>query len=621
MISIKNYSHYSLCKSISHPDKLIKTHKDLGFTHVAVTDYDSISGLVSCITEAESLDLHCIAGITLSISDMGGSIILLAHNLDGWKSLIRIISEANSKSNYSEHPQIRLNDIPKLDPKGLICIVGGPNTILNWGLIQQDKLYDCFIAESQDDCKKYINKQWIDDCDTIITRLRFVFGETNVYLESCLEILNIDGIFNKAVRYLSKYLKIPVLPTIGSHYIKSEDWRDHHIFLCSGLKTTFKGLKEKLYEPENVHLTRFLYGPNYHIQSLEGLFPQEELDNLEKIKPRFEKYTIFCNPKLPKFACPDGKTSEEYTRELCREGWVRKKDKFVPGKLAEYEARIKYELDTFSSIGILDYFLIVRDVLQQCASRGEILPTGRGSSSGCLMTFLLDITQIDPVLYDLSSQRFYNPGRNTPGNVHLPDIDVDLPIKTRELSIEYLQNKYGKDKVGQVTTFLSLKGKGILKEVLRINDACNFDEINKITANIEDESKIAGDLQEARQRGDNDSIIMWALKNRAKQLQPWCWIDENEKCQGEYSRLFEQAMRLEHTLKNSGSHAAAVIISEEPLADQCPMIFSKSKEDPKCGFEYEDLERIGLLKFDLLGVNVLDKIVDIKQLIKERYGK
>jgi DNA polymerase-3 subunit alpha len=619
VLSLKNYTHYSLCQSICHPDRLIEKHKELGYTHVAITDYDSISGTIACIKEAEKANIHCIAGTTLSIKDESGSIVLLAYNLEGWQSLIKIMSAANLKENYSGKPQISLSSILALSPKGLICIIGGINSILQSYLFDRTQIGSVYRAETEEEVKQYINKDWVEDCETIVTRLRFIFGETNVYFESCLENIGADWVCNKAVRYLGKKLKIDVVPTIGAHYINESDWKDHHILLCSGLKTTLKSVKEKLQDPQNFWLQRFFNCSNYYVRLLE--FPKNEMENLDRLEKRFEKYNIFMNPKLPKFKCPDGKTVEQYARELCRDGWKKKKDSFVPGKLAEYESRIKYELDLFAEIGILDYFLIVRDILQQCDKRGELLPTGRGSASGCLMAYLLDITQIDPVLYNLSSQRFYNPGRNTPGNVHLPDIDIDLMITKRHLSLEYLQQVYGKEKVGQVTTFQSLKGKGALKEILRINDAATFDQINKITAHIEDESKIAGDLEESRQAGENDSIIMWALKHRSNQLRTWCWLDDNDKCQGEYSRLFEQAMRLEYTLKARSTHAAAVIVSEQNLAEQCPMLFSKHKEDPVCGFEYEYLEMIGLLKFDLLGINVLDKIVDIQNLIKERYGK
>jgi len=581
-----------------------------------------MSASVQCIKEAKKAGLHCIVGTTLSIKERNGSIVLLAHNLEGWKSLIKIISAANTKNNYVDHPEISLSELEsmKLSGKGLYCIIGGVNSIISSRLFKDNSIVDVLKSDSIENAKLHIHKDWIVDCESLFDHLECIFGKDQLLLESCIEVIPADQLCNQAVRYLGKKLSIPVVPTVGSHYINRDDWKDHHILLCSGLKITLKNIQAKLAEDENLSLQRFIRSSDYFVRPLEDIFPTNEIENLKALEAKFEDYSVFSDPQLPKFECPNGKDTTEYTKELCREGWKLRKPKLLKDKTEEYKSRVEYELKTYSDIGILDYFLIVADFLKAARARGEYTGIGRGSAGGCSIAYFLGITEVDPVKYELSSSRFYNAGRNTQGKKTYPDIDWDLMVEKREDSILYLKQKYGPDRIGQVITMGRLQGRGALREVLRINDACSFDEINKITEYIPDEAKIAGELQEMEEAGEEKSIIMWALKNNAKHLKPWCYLDDQDKCQGEYSRLFEQAIRLEGTLKSQGRHAAAIILGAEKLSSLCPMVFNKSKEDPLCGFEYQSLEAMGLVKFDLLGVSVLDKLMNITKLVKERHG-
>lgn len=619
MISIKNYSHYSLCQAISHPDKLARTAKEKGYTHLALTDYNSISGAIEFIKNCKSQKINWIIGTTLSIADTNGSLVLLAKNLDGWKSLIKVISEANKKENYKEHPRLSLDKLEQLKTSGLICVVGGVDSILNLPLFKQEKFTDIYDAKDESQAKELTNPNWVDGCIELIGRLRSIFGNDGVYFESILESIPADTLCNKAVRYLGGLLKVKVLATNPSHYCNKDDYRDHHILLCSGMKTTLRGSREKLEQVNNKRLKKFFSSQNYDLTSDWSWAPQKELDNLEDFVKQFEQYNVFSNPRLPKFTCPDNKTSEEYARELCEIGWEKRKPYALLSKEDEYHTRLNNELKAYSEIGIIDYFLIVWDFLRAAKERGELTGIGRGSAGGCMLAYLLEITELDPVRYNLSSDRFYNAGRNTKDKISLPDIDTDLMISKREDSIQYMKDKYGVDRIGQVVTFGRLMGRGALKEVLRINDACTFDLINKITEHVPDEAKIADELQEMEDRGEEPSIILWALQNSSKKLKTWCYLDENGKCQGEYAKLFEQAIRLEGTLKSQGKHAAAIILGYEPLANLCPMLYNKSG-DPTCGFEYPGLEDIGLPKFDFLGVAVLDKLHTIVKMIKGRYN-
>jgi DNA polymerase-3 subunit alpha len=198
----------------------------------------------------------------------------------------------------------------------------------------------------------------------------------------------------------------------------------------------------------------------------------------------------------------------------------------------------------------------------------------------------------------------------------MPDIDVDVPINKRENIIEYIKNKYGHDKVSQMITFNTMKGRGALKDVLRVYGNISFEEMNKITKNIPDEAKIADELQEMKEEYGEASIIRWALENNADDLREWCYIDgENEELQGPLAKRFEQAIRLEGTKSNQSKHAAGVVISQQPLNEICPMVYDSRNDQLIAGMEMQDLESIGIIKFDILGIAMLDKIMTIQDLL------
>jgi DNA polymerase-3 subunit alpha len=198
----------------------------------------------------------------------------------------------------------------------------------------------------------------------------------------------------------------------------------------------------------------------------------------------------------------------------------------------------------------------------------------------------------------------------------MPDIDVDVPIEKRENIIDYIKNKYGQNQVSQMVTFNTIKGRGAIKDVLRVYGNIGFDEMNKITKNIPDEAKIADELQEMKDETGEASIIRWSLENESDKLKDWCFIDDNNELQGPLAKRFEQAIRLEGTKVNQSKHAAGVAIADENLSDICPMIYDTKSETKIAGMEMEDLENIGVVKFDILGVAMLDKIMFISEYLK-----
>jgi DNA polymerase-3 subunit alpha len=324
-------------------------------------------------------------------------------------------------------------------------------------------------------------------------------------------------------------------------------------------------------------------------------------------------------PVLPQFPYPSEFNNEsEYLRQLCREGWKQKIEKYIDKSYHhKYVDRIKYELEVLENAGLSSYFLIVRDILQFVRDNGWLPGPGRGSAAGCLVSYLIGITNIDPIKYDLLFERFYNSGRNTKDRISMPDIDVDVPITQRDTIIQYIKNKYGQDKVSQMITFNTLKGRGALKEVLRVYDNISFEEMNAITKNIPDEAKIADELQEIKEEEGEASIIKWSLENNPDKFKEWCEIDEDGQLKGPLAKRFEQAIRIEGTKYNQSKHAAGIAIAAKPLCEICPMVFDTKTNQNMAGLEMNDLDALGVIKFDILGIALLDKIMFVNQLINK----
>lgn len=202
------------------------------------------------------------------------------------------------------------------------------------------------------------------------------------------------------------------------------------------------------------------------------------------------------------------------------------------------------------------------------------------------------------------------PAKIDNGNVSLPDIDIDFPINKREYIIQYIKDKYGHNKVGQMVTFGRMQGKSALREVLRVHEACDSLTMNRITKNMPDESKISDQLEESGE----SSIIKWVLENEPELLKDYCTINTDGILSGEYAQYFEQAIRLEGTYKSQGKHAAGIIISAEPLEEICPMTLDKNG-DLIVGWEMDSAEATGLFKADILGLAILDKLMLINELL------
>lgn len=398
-----------------------------------------------------------------------------------------------------------------------------------------------------------------------------------------------------------------------SYYTNIEDAKLHRILLCSDMKTTLPKISKEI-RKDNHQSDNSIYftSDNFYVLNKEeskGL----DTEKLEYIYNQCCDYEILSKPILPKFDCPNNQSEEEYLKQLCRDGW--KNLLISSGKVSNPEMKQKYaerfdeEFNVIKEANLFGYFLIVQDIIKYVNDQGWLSGPGRGSAAGCLISYLIGITKIDPLEFDLLFSRFYNAGRNTKDHISLPDIDMDVPAKRRDDVIAYLKNKYGNEHVSQMITFGRLQGRSAIKEVLRINEACSFAEMNAITKNIPNEAEISDQL--ADMDDEDRSIIKWALINRANELRDFCHINENGKLDGDYAEYFEQAIRIEGTFKTQGKHAAGVVISKHPLKKVCPMVGQRDSSEKIAGLEMSDLESLGHVKFDVLGLSLLDKLMFI----------
>ena len=248
----------------------------------------------------------------------------------------------------------------------------------------------------------------------------------------------------------------------------------------------------------------------------------------------------------------------------------------------------------------------MQDIINYVRKNNWLPGPGRGSAGGCLISYLLGITEIDPVKYGLLFSRFLNAGRFSDGNISLPDIDMDIPSIYRDEIIEYIKDKYEEEKVYQMITFGRLQGRSAIKEVARVYGDLSFSELNELTESLPQEASISDELEEM----DVKSVILWTLENEPKKLERWCKLDKEGNLTGELSDLFDLAIRIEGTYKSQGKHPAGVVISNEDLINDAPLILDKDG-NKVVGFEMSDLDKVGLTKFDVLGINLLDKIMEI----------
>jgi DNA polymerase III subunit alpha len=631
------HSDGSLLDGLSKSNQIAKRCADLGYGACAITDHGSISNIVSFIKSIDKAGIKPILGNEFYLCKEDSAtktkenrklshLVVLAKNLNGWKSLIKATSYSNSKENFYYKPRLDLEKFRQF-AGNLVSFSGHAGSDLANVLFKNPSA--AYSSRTKEEVESELYSDAKERAIKLAQQYTSIFGKGNFYLEiQLIDAVNLPAmlIIVSILRDVSLATGIPCVATADSHYPTKEDAEDQRVLICSALKITRAAAQRKVDNLEDITLGGFFRSNNYHIPNIDelsALHTEAELQNAIEIANSCDKageknkYEIFNKPQIPAFTCPDGKSPEQHLTEMCESGWYK-----VPnGKEQIYRDRLQYELKVINDTNLLaSYFLIVQDYVQAAKNRGELIGPGRGSAGGCLVSYLIGVTQgLDPIQYDLIFERFYNAGRNAPGRIALPDIDTDFEKNCRHNTVEYLESKFGHDKVTHMATFGRMQGRGALKDVLRAYETCSFNEMNEITEFIPDEAKIADDLQAMREERDGEaSIIQWALENNAKELRKWVWLKDDGTIDGEgtFPKRFAQAIRLEGTKRNIGQHASGIIVSRDPLAEICPMV-NVGGDKYVAGMQMNDLEALGLVKFDILGVGSLDRINGVVKMLKQ----
>lgn len=619
------------------PRHIAKRCRDIGIEGAAITDIDSISGSIDFIDALKGDEKRSIPSIKPIIGceftvvknyDVKtkdcGTVLLLAKNYEGWLSLSRAISQAN-RHYYFEKPHITIEDIGSSISQGnVFAISGWLGSEIGDTIFRSPK--EVYLANSYDSAKAIVNPNWVADTTNLINRYKDIFGKDNFYLGlQLVDVNNVVGckLVSDGIKYLSRKTETKLVAVPDSYYAHQEDAYDQRVLLVNKLNTNLKKIVNKPVQGDDIALGRFFNNTNYHIPSYDDMLKyghsESELDESMYIASQCSPYSLTSKPMLPQFPVPNGKTSKEYFADLCKIGMARRLpqiEKVISnGKYSreDYDKRLESEFNVLTEVGLADYFLIVNDVTNFAVVDGQLTGAGRGSAAGSIILYLLGVTHVDPIEHDLLFERFYNAGRNTKDNVSLPDVDMDFEKHGRERVLSHVRTKYGHDRVAQMITFNRMQGRGAMKDVARAHDVLDNETINRITNLMPNEPEIADQLEAIKEAdrqagGEGEaSIIEWALENEGELFKEWVYYDDNGKLQGQLSKIFEQAIRMEGTKRASGKHAAGIVIAQKPLNEICPMAYDTSTGEMIAAMEMGALEKMGHVKFDFLGISTLDK--------------
>ena len=556
------HTEYSLLDGSNKIKEYVARVKELGMNSAAITDHGVMYGVIDFYREARKQGIKPILGCEVYVAPnsrfdreiTGGEdryyhLILLAENNQGYANLMKIVSKGFVEGYYYK-PRVD-KEVLRQYHEGLICLSA------------------CLAGEVQ----RNLAKGLYDEARKTALEYQDIFGKGNFFLELQDHGLEEQAIVNQRLIRMSEELGIELVTTNDVHYTNAEDAKAHDILLCIQTGKKLSDENRMRYE-----------GGQFYVKSPEQmreLFPYalQAVENTQKIADRCEVEIEFGVTKLPRYDVPGGLTSLEYLTQMCQEGLVRRYGDEKGEVSAEICQRLEYELGVIRNMGYVDYFLIVWDFIKYAKDHGIAVGPGRGSAAGSIVAYALEITDIDPLRYELLFERFLNPER-----VSMPDIDVDFCYERRQEVIDYVVGKYGKDRVVQIVTFGTLAARGVIRDVGRVMDL-PYAFVDTIAKMIPQELNITIDK---------------ALKMNPE-LKKLYESDE----QVQY--LIDMSRKLEGLPRHSSMHAAGVVIGQRSIDEFVPL--SRSSDGSiTTQFTMTTLEELGLLKMDFLGLRTLTVI-------------
>lgn len=566
------HSHYSLLDGLAKIDGLLDRAKELGMDSLALTDHGVLYGAIEFYREAKKRGIKPIIGVETylapngrlnkrpKIDDKRYHLILLAKNRTGYQNLLKLVTAAHLDGFYYK-PRID-KEILRAHSEGLIGLSA------------------CIGGELP---RMILSKKPIQEIEAAVLEYREIFGPENFYLELGAHP-NIPElkIVNQTLIDLGRRLKVPCVATYDVHYLKAEDAEAHDVLTAIQTNALLEDSDRLTLKIDDFSLA----APEKIVEFFKDV--PEAVENTQKIADACDLELELDRWVFPNYQVPENKTPDEYLAELTWKGLDQK----LPGFDETARKRAEYELEVINKKGFAPYFLIVADIINWANSRG-IITTTRGSAAGCLVSHALGITQINPIEYNLPFERFLNPFRPSP-----PDIDMDFADNRRDEVIEYAVQKYGSDKVAQISTFGTMMARAAARDVTRVlGYPYGFgDKIAKaipfgsqgFPMTIENAKKISSEL----------SVL----------------YDSDPKVK----KVLDLAEKLEGCARHASVHAAGVVISPTPLTDYTPLQY-----DPKGGkiitqYDMYSIEPTGLLKMDFLGIRNLSILGIAVELIKQR---
>ncbi len=558
------HTEFSLLESPLRIKDLLQKSLDNGATHVTMTDNGTMYGTIQFYTAAKAKGLIPIIGCEMflandiTVKERGWNrLLLLCKNFQGYQNLIHLVTTASLDGFYYK-PRIDLAHITT-HTEGLIAISPGMRGPVGYE----------FRQNNPDGAKDYTQQ------------LKVLFGD-DFYLGIHKLDLPMEDIVNDSCVELARALDIPIVALNDVYYLNKEDALIKDIVSCI---QTGRLLHE---ENRGRSLTQeqYLKSP----EQMKDLFADlpDAIENTLKIANQCQLVIETEQVKLPRFDCPDNKIPEDYLEELVWEGIAKKYGEIT----TEIKDRVKFELDVIKPMQYAPYFLIIYDFLKYCTDNGIPTGPGRGSAAGSIVAYALDITKVDPLRYKLLFERFLNPER-----VSMPDIDLDFCIRRRSEVIDYIVKKYGTEQVSQIATFGTMASRGVIRDVGRV-----------LNVPLRDVDRIAKLIPSTP--GQYTSI-----PEALEQIPELKKIYESTE---EFKQLMDISIRLEGVSRHTSMHAAGVVISRDPLKTVVPLIRNDGQIVTQ--FPMSDLEKIGLLKMDILGLRNLTVMDDAVKLIKQNKG-
>lgn len=564
------HTEYSLLDGSNKINEYVARVKELGMDSAAITDHGVMFGCIDFYRVAKAAGIKPILGCEVYVApgsrfdkeigkeeDRYYHLVLLAENQEGYQNLMKIVS-AGFVDGFYYKPRVDLEILEKYH-EGIIALSA------------------CLAGE----VARNVTKGFYEESKKAALRYEEIFGKGNFFLELQDHGIPEQQRVNQQLVRMSRETGIELVATNDIHYTYSTDAEAHDILLCVQTGKRLADEDRMRYE-----------GGQYYVKSVEemaALFPYapQALENTHKIAMRCNVDIEFGVTKLPKFDVPEGYNAWEYLNKLCFDGLATR----YSGDMEELEERLNYELNVIKNMGYVDYFLIVWDFIRYARDHDIIVGPGRGSAAGSLVSYTLGITKLDPIKYNLLFERFLNPER-----VSMPDIDVDFCFERRQEVIDYVVEKYGKDRVVQIVTFGTMAARGVIRDVGRVMDL-PYAQCDSIAKMIPTELNIT---------------IEKAMKMNPE-LRGLYEADETVK------KLIDMSRRLEGLPRHTSMHAAGVVISQKPVVEYVPL--SRASDGSLVTqFTMTTLEELGLLKMDFLGLRTLTVIQNAAKLVERDKG-